>query len=721
MLGLRELNALTKTPAVEALKNAALLYLVLKSTNYVIDYLRIKGVSTAASDLLKFVLQKSITFTRAFVPGADRLIAAQVESNVKSLQKKLVGDMPENLKHRSLPAKGLPRSAVLNELVRLKGLDKVDYNAGKVSGAVYHGGEDVNKLITEAFGMYTVANPLHPEIFPGVRQMEAEVISMVLRMYNAPEEAAGSMTSGGTESLLMAIKTYRDMAFQLRGVTEPEMIMPETIHTAVDKGAAYFGVKLIHIPIDSVTGEVDVSKVARAINRNTIMIAGSAPNFPHGIIDPIPELAALAKKHGIPMHVDACLGGFIVPFAEKAGFPLPFHVDFRNEGVTSISCDTHKYGFAPKGSSVIMYRSKQIRNYQYFITTEWPGGVYCSPTIAGSRPGALVAGCWAAMMHFGEAGYVETTREIILAAREIAAGGWHLSILQNPPALHIACTYLTVKSSKLLVRDINEIVEILRKDPSAGNGDVAAIYGTMASVPDRTVIKEVCNGEGSDKQPSQQLDSLQLHQTNEAELMRVALPMAPMPILTMQQMQQMMNMNMIGVDMGLPLGLDVGMGGMGGMGDINMDIGNVSIDGGLGIMLPMQMQPMQINTVFPSHQHSQPLQQPQSASAALSPSASISTPAPARKARRVSATKNKRTKGKAVDDNDFDEHDDAAAAANHGDSDVDREESVATQAYVRNGIRNPRIPIPRVKAIMKEDEDVLMVGLDAATAMGFAA
>ena len=150
-------------------------------------------------------------------------------------------------------------------------------------------------------------------------------------------------------------------------------VVPSTIHTAIDKAAQYFNVKLIHIPVDPNTGKVDVKKVQRAITRNTILLAGSAPNFPHGIIDDIPALAALAKKRRIGMHVDCCLGGFLVPFMEKAGMPLPHWCDFRVEGVTSISVDTHKYGFAPKGSSVIMYRSKEIRNYQYFITTEWPG------------------------------------------------------------------------------------------------------------------------------------------------------------------------------------------------------------------------------------------------------------------------------------------------------------------------------------------------------------
>ncbi|KAI8619405.1 pyridoxal phosphate-dependent transferase [Chytriomyces sp. MP71] len=518
---------------LETVKNLLLAYTVYKYGKYLLAYLRVKGVRGSIVALFKGILQKSITLARRFVPGANAAIAAQVEKNVSSLQKKLVGDTPEHLKQRALPAKGLPAAAVVTELKRLKALEHVDWKAGKVSGAIYHGGDDVNKLVTDAFGMFTIANPLHPELFPGVRQMEAEIVSMVLRMYNAPDSGCGNVTSGGTESLLMAVKTYRDMARKLRGVTEPEMIAPFTIHTAIDKAALYFGVKLVHIAVDPVTGQVDIPKVARAINANTIMLAGSAPNFPHGIVDPIPELAALAKKHKLPMHVDACLGGFIVPFAEKAGFPLPYHIDFRVDGVTSISVDTHKYGFAPKGSSVIMYKSKEIRNYQYCIATEWPGGVYCSPSVSGSRPGALIAGCWAAMMHFGESGYVETTRQIITATRTIIDGikhiehlrvigtpllsvmafdsinpnvkiygvadildkrGWHLNVLQNPPAIHIACTFLTVKSAKQLVTDVKEAVEMLLKDPSSGNGDVAAIYGTMASVPDRSVISDVCVG-----------------------------------------------------------------------------------------------------------------------------------------------------------------------------------------------------------------------------------
>ncbi|KAJ3066549.1 hypothetical protein HDU99_003819 [Rhizoclosmatium hyalinum] len=225
---------------IETLKTLLFAYTILKYARYFVAYLRVKGIYGTVSAFIKFVSQRAITLIRRFVPGADKKIAAEVGKSVDSLQKKIVGNVADNLKTHALPSKGTPPAAVLSELKRFKGRESIDWKAGKVSGAIYHGGEEVNKLITEAFGMFTIANPLHPELFPGIRQMEAEVISMVLRMYNAPGSACGSMTSGGTESLLMgifslmarvdaqvflytAIKTYRDMAKELRGVTEPEM------------------------------------------------------------------------------------------------------------------------------------------------------------------------------------------------------------------------------------------------------------------------------------------------------------------------------------------------------------------------------------------------------------------------------------------------------------------------------------------------------------------
>ena len=198
-------------------------------------------------------------------------------------------------------------------------------------------------------------------------------------------------------------------------------MLPVSAHAAFDKGANYFNMKIIHVPVLD-GGEVDIKKMAAAITCNTIMLVGSTPSFPHGAIDDIPEIAKLAKKHNIGLHVDSCLGGFLVPFMKESGYELPLITDFRVDGVTAISCDTHKYGFAPKGSSVVMYHSKELRKYQYFQQMDWPGGVYGSPTMAGSRPGALSAGCWATMLHFGKSGYIDSTRSIIACARKIKTG-----------------------------------------------------------------------------------------------------------------------------------------------------------------------------------------------------------------------------------------------------------------------------------------------------------
>ncbi|KAF9583072.1 hypothetical protein BGW38_010319, partial [Lunasporangiospora selenospora] len=349
--------------------------------------------------------------------------------------------------------------------------------------------EEMTKELERKFSS---SNPLHPEVFPGTRKMEAEVCAMVLGLFNAPAKAGAVMTSGGTESILMSCKTHRDWAKEIKGVTKPEIIAPITIHAAFDKAASYFGMKLIHVPIDPVTMQVDIKAVKNAINKNTVLIAGSAVNYPHGVMDDIVALGKLAKKYNVGLHVDCCLGSFMVAFAEKAGFKLP-PFDFRVPGVTAISCDTHKYGFAPKGSSIIMYHSKEFRRYQYFSMPTWPGGIYASPSIAGSRPGALIAGCWATMMHMGEEGYIRECKHIIGSQVKVRKAietiptlyvygepktsvvafnsskyniydisdhmskrGWHLSALQTPPGVHFTSTIPSADASDEFIQDLKE-------------------------------------------------------------------------------------------------------------------------------------------------------------------------------------------------------------------------------------------------------------------------
>jgi sphinganine-1-phosphate aldolase len=365
---------------------------------------------------------------------------------------------------------------------------------------------------------------------------------MTLSLFNAPETGAGVTTSGGTESILMAVLAARQKAYHERGVREPEMILPETAHTAFRKAGEYFKIKIHLVPCPHPSYRVSTSQVARLINSNTILLVGSAPNFPHGIVDDIPALSRLAVARKLPLHVDCCLGSFIIPFLSRAGFECP-DFDFRVPGVTSISVDTHKYGFAPKGNSVVIYRSAALRKYQYYICPDWSGGVYASPNIAGSRPGALIAGCWASLMNMGESGYIDTCHKIVGAAKKIedtirdspklrnsiqvigkpmvsvvafrapvdakndgdrvdiysvadgmSAKGWHLNALQDPPAIHVAVTLPIVAAVDDLIRDLEEVVESVKGQASDNKGDAAALYGVAGALPDKSIVGSLAEG-----------------------------------------------------------------------------------------------------------------------------------------------------------------------------------------------------------------------------------
>src|SRR5438093_3867058 len=220
-----------------------------------------------------------------------------------------------------------------------------------------------------------------------------------------------------------AVKPYRGRAAsfsRLPGSARPQVVAPTSAHVAFDKAAGYFGIELVRVPVEP-DYRADVEATRRAITRNTIALVGSAPGFPHGVMDPIEELAAMAAERGIGFHTDACLGGFVLPWARRLGHDVP-EFDFRVPGVTSMSADTHKFGYAAKGTSVVLYRGTELRSHQYFVATDWPGGLYFSPTLAGSRPGALSATCWAAMVATGEEGYLDATRRILETAATIRRG-----------------------------------------------------------------------------------------------------------------------------------------------------------------------------------------------------------------------------------------------------------------------------------------------------------
>ncbi len=325
---------------------------------------------------------------------------------------------------------------------------------------------------------------------------------------------------------MLAMKTYRDRARELKGIKHPEMIIPTSAHAAFDKAAQYFGIKPVRVPVGP-DYRADFAATERVITKNTIVIVGSAPCFPHGVIDPIEALSELARSRGIGFHTDACLGGFVLPWTEKLGYPVP-PFDFRLPGVTSISADTHKYGYAAKGTSVILYRGRALRHYQYYTVADWPGGLYFSPTFAGSRPGALSAACWAALVTMGEAGYLNATDKIMQTATTIKKGiatipelhilgdplfviafasdeldiyrvmdamghkGWSLNGLHHPAAVHICVTlrHTQPRVAERFVTDLRDAVAQVKAQPNA-KGGMAPIYGMAATIPFKGMVTDL--------------------------------------------------------------------------------------------------------------------------------------------------------------------------------------------------------------------------------------
>lgn len=473
--------------------------------------------------------QKTIFRLVKKLPMVRKKIEDETQKVRENFEKEMLEPTSTIVDVTKLPPNGSSAEEIVKRAEEYLGCGHFDWTQGSQSGTVYNGNVDLTELMTKVYGMAAWTNPLHPDAFPGVRKMEAEIVRMCCDLFQGGPDSCGTVTSGGTESIVLACKAYRDWAQQVKGIEHPNMIVPITAHAAFDKASQMLGIHMIHIPVDPLSQKVNLKKMYKAINRSTCLLVGSAPQFPHGSIDDIVEIAKLGLKYGIPVHVDACLGGFLIAFMKDAGYPLkPF--DFSVPGVTSISADTHKYGFAPKGSSVIMYSKSEYRHYQWFTFPDWPGGIYATATISGSRAGGIIAACWAALVYYGKQGYVDATRKIIQTTRYItrelltidgiyivgepdvsviAIGsdefniyglsdgmkqrGWNLNVLQFPTAIHLCVTLLHTKAgvADRFVKDIREIAEEALKNPDAFNTGSAAVYGMAQSIPDRSVVDQI--------------------------------------------------------------------------------------------------------------------------------------------------------------------------------------------------------------------------------------
>lgn len=427
----------------------------------------------------------------------------------------------------SFPKKGQSADSVIQELKEAKTND-VDWKRGRAFSLVYPVSDEHHEFVKKAHNEFFSENGLNPMAFQSLRKFEHETVRMCSDIFHGDRNTVGIVTSGGTESLLMMLKTYRDKARKTKPwILKPEIIIPESAHSAIDKGAHYFDLKVRHAPVGS-DYRVDVKAVKNLINRNTILIVGSAPQYPQGVVDPIAQLGDLAAKHGIPLHVDACIGGFVLPFMEKLGIPVPAF-DFRIPGVTSISADIHKYGYSAKGASILLYRSMNTMKYQFFVYTEWKGGgIYASPSFPGTRPGGPIAAAWATMKKLGEEGYLELTKKLIetrdyllkevekipeleilvhpdstllafgskdknvgvyAVADQMQEKGWYIDRQQTPESVHMTLSPIHHQYKEEFIQDLRLAVKTVKENPQLNTTGQAAMYGMMAKIPFRGMIK----------------------------------------------------------------------------------------------------------------------------------------------------------------------------------------------------------------------------------------
>jgi sphinganine-1-phosphate aldolase len=422
-----------------------------------------------------------------------------------------------------LPENGTARSQVKETLKQLHTQD-TNWHDGRVFSLVYDAGDEHTQFLKDVYSMYFHENGLNPGAFPSIKKYESEVVSMAANLLGGGAHAAGTMTSGGSESIMMTVKTHRDWAFATKGIKQPEIIMPATVHPAFDKAVHYFGVKPIKIPVTS-KQQVDVEAVKRAINPNTILIVGSAPQYPHGVMDPIEALAKLAKENGIGMHVDACVGGFMLPFLKKLGHDIP-PFDFSVDGVTSMSADLHKYAFTAKGASVVLYKDKDLRRFQFFVSKDWPGGMFASPTVTGTRPAGSIAAAWATLQAMGEDGYLKLYRDLFETREKFRKGletagfkivgnpigtllayespeasifiiadllekkGWFVDRQMMPDSIHLTITPAHTPIVEKYLSDLIEARDYAKAHPELAGEGMAAMYGMVASIPDPTMVHQ---------------------------------------------------------------------------------------------------------------------------------------------------------------------------------------------------------------------------------------
>lgn len=424
---------------------------------------------------------------------------------------------------KNIPEKGLAKEQILATLSAFKNND-MDWKAGKVWCYVYDPGDETTQLVQEAYRMFLTENGLDPTVFPSMLKLETEVVRMVASLLGGDENVVGHVTTGGTESIILAVKTARDKGrAEKPGITTPEIVLPITAHASFHKAAHYLGLTPVVTAIDPQTFRAEVDAMRAAITPNTVLIVGSAPSYSQGVVDPIAEIGQLALERDIPFHVDGCVGGIHLAYMRKLGYAVPDY-DFNVPGVTSISADLHKYGYAAKGASVILYKNKALRKYQIFACTDTTAYTLINPTVLSTKSGGPLAGAWAILQYLGDEGYkhiVETVQEAtgrliegvnaipglrvlgepamcmfsfaaenvnaFQLADEMNKRGWYIqgqfASSQSPRSLHVSVMYSNAANVDPMLQDLRECVEVLEKETPIDSQSIQAIVAHALASP----------------------------------------------------------------------------------------------------------------------------------------------------------------------------------------------------------------------------------------------
>jgi len=398
------------------------------------------------------------------------------------------------------------------------------WREGRSWSLMYYVDEEHQRKIEAAYQAFFSENFVSPLAFESLRRMEREVVQWSAELMHAPDDYAGMLTAGGTESIFLAVLAARQRAHK-RGIRRPELVLPRTGHPAFTKAADLLGLKVRILPVDN-------GQCARAdllpqyVNRHTAMMVASAPSYPHGILDPVSDLAAYAKKRGIPCHVDACVGGFMLPWVEELGYPLNSW-DFRVPGVTSISADLHKFGYAAKGCSVLLYSDSSLMDQQFYVRTDWPGGIYATGGLLGTRPGGTVAAAWASIKGLGREGFLATATsnmkafadlrqkliaipeieiighpcmnilayrtaqnnpDLFIIADQLEQKGWQVDRQHKPLSIHLTLMQHNQAMVNQYITDLKEALAYAKKHPEASGQGQAAMYGLMARLPGKKLV-----------------------------------------------------------------------------------------------------------------------------------------------------------------------------------------------------------------------------------------